>query len=1264
MPALLAVLRALACALALVLLLGAGAVTALYVGASPWWSLLSLPLLGVAWSLWRGGRALRTRRAARRRNRRPERLVEVPRDAQLAQAWHRALARSGAARDGKGSRGEGLPWFLLLGRTGCGKTTALSRARIPSPLSPVRSDAPDTGGVAWWFTDRLVLMDCGDAMPGPDAGAQSIAEWEYHLRMLRRQRRHDGVEGVVLVLSAQYLLEADTDQIGDEARAIRARLEQLIGELGRRFPVYLLITRCDTLYGFEAWVRALPAQRAQQALGYLAGVEGDLSDQDFVRQALDAVDARLRRLRWQLLADGQDGAAEILMFPLELQALRAPLQAFSDNCLATHPCLERLLLRGVFFASGEQHGGAVSRILGHDAPTAQPHGPRHQGVFLRGLFADLLPAEHGLCRPAAAVLRRRRRRTRMLLGAWLTLAGLGAFALSVSFVHNLRALDALHAAAARHEGTRGGPDEQIEALAAQEQAIRRFDRLGHAWLARLTLPGSGLQELLAGQKRQFVASCRASLGDATALEPDLPESGANATRSASAVLQRLRLSAALQAHASGAGLQQLQQLARPFAGVDGGDDTLQAQRWQLELAQIAWTSPSDPRQQARLLRTRASLDRLALQDPNMRWLARIPTLQSVAALRASDAWEPASAGPAVDAPREAALPVLAPEFTSAGYAAMRRLIDDWRTVSAEPVRVAEAWERFRSGWREGQRLAVRAALEQVVAAAPPLRGAAQWRAALPELASVDNPYWTFGDAVIRQLDAPTGAAEPAAGAGAGANQAAAAPMGWAAAAREFAAWRSEAAGGSTAHTLYAALREAGRRGSPQGAAGGAAGAARSVKGYLRGARDLRDYLAALDALARTLEQGDSQAAGVAEEFLAFGRDPKVTQSVAGSAAQALQRVVHRLQDDAAVAAPDALRMRARATDSGVFPIGGLLAAPWRALMHYANATAACNLQRRWQSDVLWPLQTAASPDDAMQQVYGPRGTLWTFLEGPAAHFLVRDAQQYRVAEKAGQKVSFTPEFLGIIDNAARRRADQQRRETRTARQQSQTQAARMQLGELRAALQAARAQHAVVVLAALPSDVVPQSAPRVFSTSLDVDCASTDTRLNNLNLPLQRSLDWSPQSCSGVRLRIALADLVLERSYPGPLGFAQFLADFPDGSHGFTPADFPLQAARLGQLGVRSILLHYRVQGAEAALRVADSVRRLEQREQQLQATLGRLQPQPGLDTAPAPRPDGPGAAAEAPGTAAPPPGAPAWRATPGLPAQITVCWDDGPVTG
>src|SRR6185503_20868767 len=69
-----------------------------------------------------------------------------------------------ASPDGKGRAIEEMPWYVMIGAPGSGKTTALINSGLRFPLYTGESGAsvPGVGGTRncdWWFADEAVLLD-------------------------------------------------------------------------------------------------------------------------------------------------------------------------------------------------------------------------------------------------------------------------------------------------------------------------------------------------------------------------------------------------------------------------------------------------------------------------------------------------------------------------------------------------------------------------------------------------------------------------------------------------------------------------------------------------------------------------------------------------------------------------------------------------------------------------------------------------------------------------------------------------------------------------------------------------------------------------------------------------------------------------------------------------------------------------------------------------------------------------------------------------
>ncbi len=88
-----------------------------------------------------------------------------------------------------------LPWYLLIGPPGCGKTTALINSGLRFPLAERlgQNAVQGVGGTRncdWWFTDEAVLIDTAGRYTTQDSYEQvDSAAWQGFLARLKKHVR-------------------------------------------------------------------------------------------------------------------------------------------------------------------------------------------------------------------------------------------------------------------------------------------------------------------------------------------------------------------------------------------------------------------------------------------------------------------------------------------------------------------------------------------------------------------------------------------------------------------------------------------------------------------------------------------------------------------------------------------------------------------------------------------------------------------------------------------------------------------------------------------------------------------------------------------------------------------------------------------------------------------------------------------------------------------------------------------------------------------
>ncbi|WP_058620387.1 type VI secretion system membrane subunit TssM [Methylobacterium indicum] len=320
-----------------------------------------------------------------------------------------------------------LPWYALIGPPGSGKTTALRNSGLRFPLADsIGESVEGVGGTRscdWWFTDDAILIDTAGRYTAQDGdGEADAAGWRGFLRLLRKHRRRQPLNGAVVMLGVDTLVQATAPERLHHARTIRKRLRELDEAFGLRVPVYVVLTKVDRLAGFEAFFEAMPKSEREQVWGTTlalpkAGIEGrDLADR--LGRAFDDLIARLNGLLLGRLQDEIDPErrARIFAFPSQLALVAEPLHEVLGEITASSRFDPPPRLRGLYLASAEQDGQVVdlvgrtaSRHFGLDLPRfAAASAGGHRSYFLARLFRDVIFNEANLVATNPAAERRRR----------------------------------------------------------------------------------------------------------------------------------------------------------------------------------------------------------------------------------------------------------------------------------------------------------------------------------------------------------------------------------------------------------------------------------------------------------------------------------------------------------------------------------------------------------------------------------------------------------------------------------------------------------------------------------------------------------------------------------------------------------------------------------------------------------------------------------------------------------------------------------------
>ena len=1028
-----------------------------------------------------------------------------------------------------------LPWYVVIGESGSGKTTAISSAGLSSPFAEVSriSGISGTRNCDWWFFEQAILIDTAGRYAIPVDEGRDKDEWQNFLGLLAKFRKKEPLNGLVVTVAANKLLESGGEVLQEDGRNIRRRVDELMRVLGTKFPVYLLVTKCDLVQGMTQFCDHLPEKGVNQAMGL---VNHDLSRDisAFYERAVGGIANRLRDLRLLLFHKsdskeaGQSVDPGLLLFPEEFEKLKSGLDSFIKGAFQENPYQETPLLRGLFFSSGRQEGSPYSHFLNALGLIQERDilPGTNRGLFLHDFFGRILPQDRHLFAPTRRAIEWSRLTRNLGLTAWVAVVIAVCGLLSFSFVKNLKTLRNVSHEFSKPIVFEGNVLSDVVKMDHFLNAIVRVEGENRNWwIPRFGLDESEEVEIELKDKycKQFKEAFLApfdkkmanKMSNFSYATPDemLGQHVSHLARRVNLLRTRLEEK----------DLEMLQTMSQPSYApivIMANQEVIPEIRKKfsdLYLHYLVWRQDS-----AELNREMNELQTwlkhvLTLKGRDLNWIiAWANSGDSVGPIRLKDFWKGS-----LEISDEI---TVAPAFTLEGKDRIDVFLKEIESALTDPLVIAGKKLEFQ-GW---YRKAYLAAWNEFATDFPKGMGRLQGTEERQQLAAImgtdKGPYFSFLDKMCVELKLwDDGRDLPA----------------WAELAYEFKSTKLKAA-------QQAAMKEKG-----------------SLLKITKKGKSL------VNKFERKMKRLD-QDKGLESELIAvksFGEYQKALSEITPASVSrsvAYEMAVYVYKEDPAIGKSpffaaqrgvNKLKSYMGEGKSAQEVFWRLVTGPLDYLWYFVRMETACHLQELWEKEVLVELQGISSQKSANRILLGEDGYATKFIKGSAAPFVSRSLRKgYYTKEVLGERIPLEASFLSFLTKGAK--------------------SARPIQGNY------------VVSIRGLPTDTNKEAKLRAHATRLEVQCANETLSLVNLNYPIGKTFDWSPQDCGDVIFHIEVGKLVLTKKYSGYQAFPKFLKDFSKGQHTFYPSEFPGKEAALKRLGIKYIKAKYRFKGHKPVLKL------------------------------------------------------------------------------
>jgi|GEM_PF-2043402 len=290
-----------------------------------------------------------------------------------------------------------IPRYLLIGSSNSGKSTLLESLNSRLVGSMKETTDNEKEALKWFFYDTGSFLEIpGEFFIKEEAIDSNQRKFQEILSLLVHFRVRKPVDGLVLTIPADELTtlsKLDTDSLIRRAEYVKSQLNTIQDKLGFILPIYITITKCDLIDGFEEFSTMLPNEKLNDIFGWSSSFSlGENFSQTWVDDGFDYINSQTLNNQFEVYTQNlsKEKAEKILLLPNKINELREPLKTYLNILFKNDAYQLSFFFRGMYLTSKT----SASSIL-----PKKNQGTLTPIAFIQNLIFDKIFPEYTIAYP-------------------------------------------------------------------------------------------------------------------------------------------------------------------------------------------------------------------------------------------------------------------------------------------------------------------------------------------------------------------------------------------------------------------------------------------------------------------------------------------------------------------------------------------------------------------------------------------------------------------------------------------------------------------------------------------------------------------------------------------------------------------------------------------------------------------------------------------------------------------------------------------------